>query len=61
MNTATTWKTESGSVNISPEREQVLGIEIAGHQALWSPPEVTAAWNRNGERLWIDPEADWHW
>ncbi|MCX6970726.1 MAG: hypothetical protein NTV93_11350 [Verrucomicrobia bacterium] len=61
MNTPTTWKTESGSVSISPERGRVLGIEVAGHQALWSPPEVTAAWNLGGERLWIGPEADWHW
>jgi hypothetical protein len=22
---------------------------------------VTASWNLGGERLWIGPEADWHW
>jgi len=56
-----TWKTESGSVSISPERGRVLGIELAGHQALWSPATSDAPWNLGGERLWIGPEVDWFW
>jgi hypothetical protein len=56
-----TWKTESGSVQVLPERGRVLGIETGGHEALWSPPEVTAPWNLGGERLWIGPESDWFW
>ena len=61
MNTPTTWKTESGSVSISPERGRVLGIELAGHEALWSPATSDAPWNLGGERLWIGPEVDWFW
>lgn len=61
MNPSITWKTKVGSVRVLPERGRVLGIETGGHEALWSPPEVTAEWNLGGERLWIGPEADWHW
>lgn len=61
MDTPISWKTEAGSIRVLPERGRVLGIEVSGHQALWSPPEVTASWNLGGERLWIGPEADWHW
>lgn len=61
MNTPITWNTEAGSVRVLPSRGRVLGIETGGHEALWSPPEPTAAWNLGGERLWIGPEADWHW
>lgn len=61
MDTPITWETEAGSIRVLPQRGRVLGIEVAGHQALWSPPEVTASWNLGGERLWIGPEADWHW
>lgn len=61
MNTPTTWKTESGSVSISPERGRLLGIELAGHQTLWSPATSDAPWNLGGERLWIGPEVDWFW
>jgi len=61
MNTHQTWKTKDGTIRVLPERGRVQGIEIGGHEALWSPPEVTAPWNLGGERLWIGPEADWHW
>jgi hypothetical protein len=61
MNSHIQWKTESGSVSISPERGRVLGIELAGHQALWSPATSDAPWNLGGERLWIGPEVDWFW
>jgi len=56
-----TWETSQGSVHILPERGRVLRIEAAVPEALWSPPQVTASWNLGGERLWIGPEADWHW
>lgn len=56
-----TWNTEAGSVRVLPGRGRVLGIETGGHEALWSPAEVSAPWNLGGERLWIGPEADWFW
>jgi hypothetical protein len=56
-----TWKSEAGSVRVLPSRGRVVSLETGGHEALWSPPEVTASWNLGGERLWIGPEADWHW
>ncbi len=61
MSTSIIWKTESGSVRISPERGRILGIEVSGHQALWQPPAVDGGWNLGGERLWIGPEVDWFW
>ena len=61
MNSPIQWKTESGSVSISPEHGRVLGIEISGHQALWRPAAFDGGWNIGGERLWIGPEVDWFW
>ncbi len=56
-----TWKTSHGSIRIVPGRGRVLGMEISGHESLWTPAENSAQWNLGGERLWIGPEADWHW
>jgi hypothetical protein len=61
MNSPIQWKTESGSVSISPEHGRVLGIEISGRQALWQPAASDGGWNLGGERLWIGPEVDWFW
>lgn len=61
MITPTTWKTESGSVTILPERGRVLGIGLSGRQALWQPVGNDGGWNLGGERLWIGPETDWFW
>lgn len=54
-------KSAHGSASILPERGRVLQIETGGHEAFWNPPEVTAAWNLGGERLWLGPEASWFW
>lgn len=56
-----TWKTPHGSIRVLPERGRVLGIEVGGQESLWTPAESSAPWNLGGERLWIGPEADWHW
>jgi hypothetical protein len=54
-------KSAHGSASILPERGRVLQIETGGHEAFWNPPEMTAAWNLGGERLWLGPEASWFW
>jgi hypothetical protein len=56
-----TWTTPHGKIHILPERGRVLGLEINGHPALWSPKESSAAWNLGGERLWLGPESEWFW
>ncbi len=43
------WNTKADSVRVLPERGCVPGMEIGGHEALWSPPEVTASWNLGDE------------
>lgn len=61
MTKPTIWRTSGGTISLLPQRGRLLGIEVGGHHALWSPAEVTASWNLGGERLWIGPESDWFW
>jgi len=56
-----TWTTPHGKIHLLPERGRVLGLEVNGHAALWSPKESSAAWNLGGERLWLGPESEWFW
>ncbi len=56
-----TWTTPHGRIHLLPERGRVLGLEVNGHPALWSPKESSAAWNLGGERLWLGPESEWFW
>lgn len=56
-----TWTTPHGQIHLLPERGRLLGIEVDGHAALWSPKESSAAWNLGGERLWLGPESEWFW
>lgn len=56
-----TWTTPHGKIHLLPERGRVLGLEVNGHPALWSPKESSAAWNLGGERLWLGPESEWFW
>jgi hypothetical protein len=56
-----TWTTPHGKIHLLPERGRVLGLEVHGHEALWSPKESSAAWNLGGERLWLGPESEWFW
>ncbi len=55
------WKTEVGTVLVSPTRGRLLNISIAGQDAFWTPENPNAAWNIGGVRLWYGPEPDWHW
>lgn len=61
MKSSRIWQTPHGSIALLPERGRVHAIEFGGHQALWSPKEISAEWNLGGERLWIGPEAEWFW
>ncbi len=56
-----TWTTPHGKIHILPERGRMLGLDVNGHEALWSPKESSAAWNLGGERLWLGPESEWFW
>lgn len=56
-----TWKTKNGTARILPERGRILGMEVGGQEAMWSPSNADAQWNLGGERLWVGPEADWFW
>lgn len=55
------WSTPRGRISLLPSRGRVLQIEAAGQSCLWNPPQVTAAWNLGGERLWVGPEPAWFW
>jgi hypothetical protein len=55
------WPTPRGRISLLPSRGRILQIEADGQPCLWNPPEVTAAWNLGGERLWIGPEPAWFW
>lgn len=55
------WESDEACVRVCPERGRLLGIRLNDEEALWAPDHVTEAWCLGGERLWLGPEADWHW
>jgi len=55
------WRRAAGTITVLPSRGRVLQVNAGGADAFWVNPRWTGDWNVGGDRLWLSPEADFHW